>query len=35
MVSKTYFFPKSHVSYRRPRVVSTEQRERAWQMVLV
>ena len=28
-VSKTYSFPKSHVTYRKPRAVSTEQRERA------
>lgn len=28
-VSKAYSFPKSHVSYRKPRAVSTEQRERA------
>ena len=28
-VSKTYSFPKSYVSYRKPRAVSTEQRERA------
>ncbi len=33
-VSKTYSFPKSHVSYRKPRVVSTEQRERARQMMI-
>ena len=33
-VSKTYSFPKSHVSYRKPRTVSTEQRERARQMVI-
>ena len=26
-VSKTYSFPKSHVSYRKPRAVSTEQRD--------
>ena len=32
-VSKTYSFPKSYVSYRKPRAVSTEQRERARQMV--
>ena len=31
--SKTYSFPKSYVSYRKPRAVSTEQRERARQMV--
>lgn len=28
-VSKTYSFPKAYVSYRKPRAVSTEQRERA------
>ncbi len=33
-VSKTYSFPKSHVSYRRPRAVNTEQRERARQMMV-
>ena len=33
-VSKTYSFPKSYVSYRKPRVVSTEQRERARQMMI-
>ena len=33
--SKTYSFPKSHVSYRKPRTVSTEQRERARQMMIV
>ena len=33
-VSKTYSFPKSHVSYRKPRTVSTEQRERARQMMV-
>ncbi len=32
-VSKTYSFPKSYVSYRKPRVVSTEQRERARQNI--
>ena len=26
-VSKTYSFPKSYVSYRKPRAVSTEQRD--------
>ena len=31
-VSKTYSFPKSYVSYRKPRAVSTEPRERARQM---
>ncbi len=33
-VSKTYSFPKSHVSYRKPRAISTEQRERARQMMI-
>lgn len=33
-VSKTYSFPKSYVSYRKPRVVSAEQRERARQMMI-
>ena len=33
-VSKTYSFPKSHISYRKPRAVSTEQRERARQMMI-
>ena len=33
-VSKTYSFPKSYVSYRKPRAVSTEQRERARQMMV-
>ena len=28
-VSKTYSFPKSYISYRKPRVVSAEQREQA------
>ena len=28
-VSKTYSFPKSYVSYRKPRKVSKEQREKA------
>ena len=28
-VSKTYSFPKSYVGYRKPRVVSTEQRQHA------
>ena len=32
-VSKTYSFPKSYVSCRKPRTVSTEQRERARQMM--
>ena len=33
-VSKPYSFPKSFVSYRKPRAVSTEQRERARQMMI-
>ena len=33
-VSKTYSFPKSHVSYRKPRTVSTEQREWERQMMI-
>ena len=33
-VSKTYSFPKSFVSYRKPRAVSMEQRERARQMMI-
>ena len=33
-VSKTYSFPKSYVSYRKPRAVSTGQRERARQMMI-
>ena len=33
-VSKTYSFPKSYVSYRKPRAVSKEQRERARQMMI-
>ena len=33
-VSKTYSFPKSFVNYRKPRAVSTEQRERARQMMI-
>ncbi len=33
-VSKTYSFPKSYVSYRKPRTVSIEQRERARQMMI-
>ncbi len=32
--SKTYSFPKTYVSYRKPRTVSTEQRERARQMMI-
>jgi len=33
-VSKIYFFPKSYISYRKPKAVSTEQRKRAKQMVI-
>ena len=33
-VSKTYSFPKSYISYRKPRAVSTEQRERARKMMI-
>ena len=33
-VSKTYSFPKSYVGYRKPRAVSTEQREWARQMMI-
>ncbi len=33
-LSKTYSFPKSYISYRKPRAVSTEQRERARQMMI-
>jgi len=33
-VSKIYFFPKSYISYRKPKAVSTEQRQRAKQMVI-
>lgn len=33
-VSKAYSFPKSYVSYRKPRAVSTEQRERARRMMI-
>lgn len=33
-VSKTYSFPKSYISYRKPRTISTEQRERARQMMI-
>ena len=33
-VSKTYSFPKSYVCYRKPRAFSTEQRERARQMMI-
>ena len=33
-ISKTYSFPKSYVNYRKPRIVSTEQRERTRQMMI-
>ncbi len=33
-VSTTYSFPKSYISYRKPRAVSSEQRERAGQMMI-
>ena len=33
-VSKTYSFPKSYISYRKPRTISKEQRERARQMMI-
>jgi hypothetical protein len=33
-VSKTYSFLKSFIGYRKPRAVSTEQRERARQMMI-
>ncbi len=33
-VSKTYSFPKSYISYRKPRAVSAEQREWARQMMI-
>ena len=33
-VSKTYSFPKSYISYRKPRAVSAEQRERVRQMMI-
>ena len=33
-VSKTYSFPKSYISYRKPRTVSTEQRERVRKMMI-
>ena len=34
-ISKTYSFLKFYVNYRKPRAVSTEQRERARQMMIV
>ena len=33
-ISKTYSFPESFIGYRKPRAVSTEQRERARQMMI-
>ena len=33
-VYKTYSFPKSYVSYRKPRAIRTEQRERVRQMII-
>ena len=33
-VSKTYSFPKSHISYLKPGAVRTEQRERVRQMMI-
>ena len=33
-ISKTYSLPKFYISYRKPRAVNTEQRERARQMML-
>lgn len=33
-VSKTYFFSESYISYRKPRAISTEQKERARQMMI-
>ena len=33
-VSKTYSFPKAYANYRKPRAVSTEQRERTRQMMI-
>ena len=33
-VSKTYSFPKSFIGYRKPRAVSTEQKELARQMMI-
>ena len=33
-ISKTCSFPKSYVSYRKPRAASTAQRERARQMMI-
>ena len=33
-VSKTYSVPKSYISYRKPRIISTEQREKARKRML-
>ncbi len=33
-ISKTYSFPKSYISYRKPRAIGKEQRERARQMMI-
>ena len=33
-VSKTYSFSKSYVNHRKPRAISTEQKERARQMMI-
>lgn len=33
-VSKTYSFPKSYISYRKPKAISADRREQAWQMML-
>ena len=33
-VSKTYSFPKSHVSYRKPRKLSEEQRKKAQEQMM-
>ncbi|MBR1736844.1 MAG: hypothetical protein IJ736_07490, partial [Firmicutes bacterium] len=33
-ISKTYSVPKSYISYRKPRIISTEQREKARKRML-
>lgn len=33
-VPKTHFFPKAYVNYRKPRAISTEQREQARQVII-
>ncbi len=33
-ISKTYSFPKSYVNYRKPRRISTEQKEQARELML-